>query len=321
MKKKLFVFFLLFSFPLHVFAYSNRLIVGGEPIGIEIHSKGVYVVDFYEINNTYPGKEEGFKKGDIILEVNGEKINSIQELNRYISDEGDYPVVVSRNGKKMDLTIHSYQKDNTIETGLYVKDVINGIGTLSYIDPTTSVFASLGHEILESNSNRKFRMSDGLIYDVELNYIHKSKDGNIGELHANFMNHVRGNISKNELNGIYGLYTDTLSGFEELDVGFDSEVSLGEAFIRYTFDDTPKDYSINIISVDSKEEVKNIFFEITDSELLFKTGGIVQGMSGAPILQNNKIIGVVNYVVINDSKKGYGVFIEKMLKEGDKLVQ
>ena len=312
---------MLLSFPLHVFAYSNRLIVGGEPIGIEIHSKGVYVVDFYKVNDSYPGKEEGFKKGDLILSVNEEKITSIDELNHYISTEGDYPVVVSRNGKKMNLMIHSYQNNNTIETGLYVKDVINGIGTLSYIDPTTSVFASLGHEILESNSNRKFRMSDGLIYDVELNYIHKSKDGNIGELHANFINHVKGNISKNELNGIYGLYTDTLSGFEEMDIGLDSDISLGEAYIRYMFDDTPKNYSINILDINSYEEVKNIFFEITDPELLSKTGGIVQGMSGAPILQNDKMIGVVNYVVINDSKKGYGVFIEKMLKEGDKLIE
>ncbi|MBQ3308048.1 MAG: PDZ domain-containing protein [Bacilli bacterium] len=320
MKKKLFVFFLLFSFPLHVFAYSNRLIVGGEPIGIEIHSKGVYVVDFYKINDTYPGKDEGFKKGDIILEVNGENINSIDELNRYISDEGDYSAVVYRNGKKINLMIHSFQNNNNIETGLYVKDVINGLGTLSYIDPTTSVFASLGHEILESNSNRKFRMSDGLIYEVRLNYIHKSKDGNIGELHANFMNHVRGNISKNELNGIYGIYTDTLSDFEEIDIGLENEINLGEAFIRYSFDDTPKNYSIDILDINNQEEVKNIFFEITDSDLLSKTGGIVQGMSGAPILQNNKLVGVVNYVVINDSKKGYGVFIEKMLKEGDKLV-
>ena len=318
--KKIWYFILLFSFPIQVFAYSTHLVVGGEPIGIEVHSNGVYVVDFYKVSNRYIGKESGFLRGDIIKEINHKPITNIQELNREINEKGTYSVIVDRNGKTKELTLTATSNEDKIETGLYVKDMINGLGTLSYIDPESKIFASLGHEILESTSQNKFQIRNGYIYDVELNYIHKSSNGNIGELHANFLNQVRGSIHKNEVNGIYGKYTGPMDNLEQKDIATFHDIHLGEAYIRFQLEEEPLLYSINIIHIDEKEEVKNIFFEITDQRLLEKTGGIVQGMSGSPILQDNKIIGVVNYVVINDSKKGYGIFIEKMLEEGDKLL-
>ena len=317
MKKKTFLLFLVFLFPIQVFAYSNQLIVGGNPIGIEIHADGVYIVDFYKVNNQYIGKEEGFLKGDRIVEVDGVSIHNINELNKSIEKEGKHKVLVSRGEDLLELFLLTSYEDNQMKTGLYVKDMIHGIGTLSYIDPETKVFASLGHEVLESNSNTKFQLQNGYIYDAELEYIHKSSNGEIGELHANILNSIKGDIEKNEINGIYGKYIENIDTYELMDIGEESQIEKGEASIHFQ----GEDYIIEIINLSSKDNVKNIFFEIKDQRLLDEAGGIVQGMSGSPIIQDNKIIGVVNYVVVNDPLKGYGIFIKKMLEEGDLILK
>ena len=317
MKKKGIFLLLIFLFPLQVFAYSSKLVVGGETIGIEIHASGVYIVDFYKVNNKNIGKDAGFLKGDMIIEVDGNDVHNIYELNKILDNPGKHSFKVNRNGNILDIDLTSYKEDNQIKTGLYVKDMIHGIGTLSYIDPETKVFASLGHEVLESNSNTRFQLNNGYIFDADLSFIHKSSNGEIGELHANILNSVKGNILKNEVNGIYGTYIDDIDSSNLMDIGESSLVEKGNAYIRFQ----DEDYIINILDISSKEEVKNIFFEIKDERLLESAGGIVQGMSGSPIIQNNKIIGVVNYVVVNDPMKGYGIFIEKMLEEGDLLLK
>ena len=321
MKKRI-IWLLLLFFPLNVFAYSNKLIISGEPIGIEIHSEGVYIVDFYKVNNEYIGKKEGFQKGDRIIEINQKEVKNIKEMNQILDKIGEYNVKIIRGNETLTKTLEVKKENNKIKTGLYVKDEINGIGTLSYIDPETRIYASLGHEILESSSMSLFEISHGYIYDVELNYINKSEDGNIGEVHANFNNNILGSVEKNVKNGIYGKYQEDIPEVEQVEIAKKEEIKKGNASIRLEIDEEGiKDYAINILTINEQDPVKNIFFEINDEELLEKTGGVVQGMSGSPILQNNKVIGVINYVVINDSKKGYGIFIEKMLEEGDKLLQ
>lgn len=322
MKKKFFLFLLLLLLPFNVFAYSNRILVNGDNIGIIVNSKGVYVIDFYKVNNKFIAKDNGFIKGDLILQVNGTNVLSINEFNRVIDKEGKYIVKVKRNNEVIQLELNVISDNGVLKTGLYLKDQINGIGTLSYIDPETHVFASLGHEIVESSNSSIFELDNGYIYDIDINYINKNQDRNIGELHAEFSNELLGEIDKNNINGIYGIYSASFDGFEEMDVAGKDEIRSGRAYLKLKLDrETSKLYSINILSINESETVKNILFEIDDSELLKKTGGIVQGMSGSPIIQNNKIIGVVNYVVVDDSKKGYGIFIETMLKEGDKLVK
>ena len=318
--KKLSFIILLLLFPLQVFAYSNKLIVKGNPIGIEIHSNGVYIIDFYKINNHYIGKEAGFRIGDQILEVNHQKINSINELNKEINKEENYTVTIKRNNQIKEIDIVPKKENNVLKTGLYVKDEINGIGTLSYIDPETKIYASLGHEILESSSMQLFDTSHGYIYEAELNGIKKSKDGLIGEYQASFNNQILGTINNNDKTGIFGKYQDPLKEETLIEVASKDEILKGTAYIRMNMGEE-KDYEINILSISEKDPVKNIFFEIKDDALLQETGGIVQGMSGSPMIQNNKIIGVVNYVVINEPNKGYGIFIETMLEEGDKLLQ
>lgn len=316
-----FLFLLLVLFPINIYAYSNRLIIGGETIGIEAYSKGIYIVGFYDVDNKAIAKDAGFKIGDIIEKIDNVDVGDISDINKIIKDDKTYSFKVLRNNKYEEIKLYLSSKNDIIKTGLYVKDKINGIGTLSYIDPETKVFASLGHEILESNSMSKFNISTGTIYKAEVTNIKKSKQSLPGEKNANIEYEKNiGEINKNEISGIYGKYNDIIDNETTVEVGKKEEIRQGNALIKTVVEEDKKeDFKINILSIDEKDPVKNIFFEITDDKLLNKTNGIVQGMSGSPIIQNNKIIGVVNYVVLNDTKKGYGVFIETMLKEGDKL--
>ena len=316
-----FLFLLLVLFPINIYAYSNRLIIGGETIGIEAYSKGIYIVGFYDVDNKAIAKDAGFKIGDIIEKIDNVDVGDISDINKIIKDDKIYSFKVLRNNKYEEIKLYLSSKNDIIKTGLYVKDKINGIGTLSYIDPETKVFASLGHEILESNSMSKFNISTGTIYKAEVTNIKKSKQSLPGEKNANIEYEKNiGEINKNEISGIYGKYNDILGNETTVEVGKKEEIRQGNALIKTVVEEDKKeDFKINILSIDEKDPVKNIFFEITDNKLLNKTNGIVQGMSGSPIIQNNKIIGVVNYVVLNDTKKGYGIFIETMLKEGDKL--
>lgn len=321
MKNKLFQFLLiLFLIPLNIYAIPKKVIVGGETIGIEVYSDGIYVVGFYEVNNKMIGKDAGFKVGDIIKEINNVKINNISDINNLIKESNTYDFKIIRNYKEKDISFKLEEKNNIIKTGLYVKNKIDGIGTLSYINPETKTFASLGHEILESNSMSKFIINSGNIYKAEVTNIKKSEERIPGEKQANInFAETIGTIDKNEINGIYGKYNGKINENNTIDVGKKEEIKKGEAIIRTVVNnETKEDFSINILTVDENDLVKNILFEITDSKLLDKTNGIIQGMSGSPIIQNNKIIGVVNYVVLDNPKRGYGIFIENMLQEEEK---
>ena len=320
MKKKILIILITILLPINVFAYSNRVIVGGETIGIEVYSNGVYVVGHYKVNNKFISKESGFIVGDIIKEVNKVKINNINDLNNNIKEEGKYTFTIERNNKIINLEMNLVKENDFIKTGLYVKDQINGIGTLSYIDPETNIFGALGHEILENTSLNRFKISKGKIYKAEVKAIKKSERGYTGEKNAEILKDKElGNISTNEISGIFGKYNKELNKNNTLEVANSNEIKPGEAVIKTVINESRvEEFTINIINID-ESSTKNILFEITDKRLLDKTGGIVQGMSGSPIIQNNKIIGVVNYVIVDDTNKGYGIFITKMLEEGDKI--
>ena len=323
MKKLKIILILLLIFPLNVYAYSSNVILGGKTIGIEVHSDGVYVVGFYEVNNKYIGSDAGFLVGDIIKKINDIEISDINSLNNIIEENNTYNFTVLRNNNEIVIPMKLEEENNIIKTGLYVKDKISGIGTLSYIDPETKIFGSLGHEILESNSFSKFEISDGVIYDASVSNIKKSINGDAGEKIANISKDDKlGNIESNEIQGIFGIYDGILDDRELIGIGNISDIKKGKAIIRTVVKDNKvEDFDINIINIDESNNTKNILFEITDEKLLEKTGGIVQGMSGSPIIQNNKLIGVVNYVIVDNTKRGYGIFITKMLEEGDKVLE
>ena len=317
------IILLLFIIPLNTLAYSKYIIASGKTIGIEVNSKGILVVGFYKINNEYIAKNAGFEIGDSIIKINNTEVNNISSMIDIINkdDSNKTNFTIKRNNKIKNINLNLVGDDSgVLKTGLYVKDQINGIGTLTYIDPNTKIFGALGHEILEQTTAKKFEIKDGKIFSANVSNITKSRSGDAGEKNADYTkDKVDGNIKDNDITGIYGTYTNNIKGLNLIEVGNNNEVKEGKAIIKTVIDDNKvKDFNINIIGIDSNSKTKNILFEITDKKLLDKTGGVVQGMSGSPIIQNNKIIGAVNYVIVNDTTKGYGIFITTMLKEGEK---
>ena len=313
---------LLFLFPFTVFAYSSSIYVGGETIGIAVQSKGVYVVGFYPVEGEYIGKNNGFLEGDIIVQINQAEISSIDDLYSELEKDESFLIKVLRNNQFITLSPKFSLQESSLKTGLYVKDNIQGIGTLSYIDPETHVFGSLGHEIIESSSQSRFLINQGAIFKAEVDSVRKSEYGVVGSKKAVIdSNKDIGIIETNEEEGIFGFYQDDIQDKELMEIAKPSEIKRGKAVIRTVLDDKNiEEYDIQVLTIEDSLDTKNIFFEITDSKLLKETGGIIQGMSGSPIIQNHKIIGVVNYVVVDDPYKGYGIFITKMLEKGDEIL-
>lgn len=320
-KSTSFFLLLLTIIPTTTLAYSDYIIPGGENIGIEINTTGVVVVGTYKISDKSPAKEAGIEVGDIIKKVNDTNVTSIDELVNLISNASDTAkIAYIRNGKEYETNLSIYKEDDVYKTGLYVKDSITGIGTLSYIDPGTKYFGALGHEIIESNTGQMLEVKDGKILKSTVTNIERSENGNPGSKNAKLnYDQVEGEISENTSSGIFGTYTSSLPDKKVYKVANPSDIKKGEAKILTVIGgEEVKEYKINILKInESDKNNKNILFEITDQELLEKTGGVVQGMSGSPIIQDDYIIGAVTHVVVDDPKKGYGIFITNMLEEGE----
>lgn len=319
---KILLLSILLMLPMEALAYSDYIIPGGESIGISIHSDGILIVGFYKTNGKVQKGSPELKIGDKITEVAGIPVNTINDLVSTIEDkmqDNKVELTYVRNGVKGHSTIELTYEDNTYKTGLYVKDAITGIGTLTYIDPETKNFGALGHEIVESNTNRLVEVKSGEIFRSIVTSVDRSMNGSPGGKNAKFYSGtVFGYVNKNTNKGIYGKYTSELLDKKKLKVASIDEIEKGKAQI-YTVlkDESIGTYEINITKIDKNSDIKNIYFEVIDKELLDKTGGIVQGMSGSPIIQNDKIIGAVTHVVVSNPTNGYGISIVKMLEEGE----
>ena len=314
--------FTLLIIPTYTLAYSDYILAGGENIGIELNSKGVIIVGTYEVNGKNPAKEAGIHAGDKITKINNKEVSSIEEMLNIVektTNKENMDITYLRAGKENKTTLKlTKTNDNIYKTGLYVKDTISGVGTLTYIDPNTKLFGALGHEIIEKNTGQKLEIKDGKIYSSTVTGITRSDIGKPGEKNARYdSSNIFGKVKENTTNGIFGNYTSTLPDKKLYKVAKDNEVKMGDATILTVIDgNIVESFGINILKV-STNEVKNILFEITDSRLLKKTGGIVQGMSGSPIIQDDYIVGAVTHVVVDDPTKGYGIFITKMLEEAE----
>lgn len=325
--KKSFLLLLLslFIMPINAFAYSDYLFAGGENIGIEIHSKGVMIVGLYQVENKYPATEAGLKIGDMITTIGGEQVSSVEDMVQKINiskKDGTIQIGYIRENAQKETNLKLYKDETGVyKTGLYVKDSITGIGTLTFIDPETNIFGALGHEIIERSTGKILEIKDGKIFESNVTSITPSKDGIPGEKNAEFhYEKVNGTISENTAQGIFGTYTGIFDGKTKYKVAKPDEIKKGTAKILTVLEDqTIKEYTISITKIDknAKQKTKNIVFEITDQELLQKTGGIVQGMSGSPIIQDEFIIGAVTHVVVDNPHKGYGIFITNMLEEAE----
>lgn len=320
--KKYFLLLLLLILPINAYAYSDKLIVGGQNIGIEVNTKGILVVGLYQVDNNYIASSSGIKKGDYITHVNNKEINSISDFSTQINNSNDNNKVdinYIRDGETYNTTLELKLVDNEYKTGLYVKDKVSGIGTLTYIDPETKKYGALGHEILDVNTNTLLNINDGSIYDSYITGITKAENGVAGEKKATIdSSKIYGQISENTIKGVFGTYTGALDDSNLYEVASPTEIEKGDAQI-YTVTDgsTISSYNITIDKINENDKIKNISFTINDQSLIDKTGGIVQGMSGSPIIQKGKIIGAVTHVVVENPKKGYGIFITNMLEESE----
>ncbi len=311
-----------FIMPQSILAYSDYIIAGGENIGLQVKNKGLIIAGFYDINNISPGVDANLKKGDQIVKADDKEVNSINDFVSIIknSNEKSIKITYIRSNKENTTTLNLINDNDVLKTGLYVKDVISGIGTLTYIDPKTKLYGALGHEIIESSSGMRINVKDGKIFDSKVTSIDKSIRGEPGCKNANINSSiVYGNIKENTTSGIFGNYTSDISNRKLYKVANYEDIKLGNAKIITVINDKEKrEYNINIIKVsNNKNDNKNILFEITDDNLISKTGGIVQGMSGSPIIQDDKIIGAVTNVVVNNPKRGYAILITTMLDEAE----
>lgn len=314
--------FTLLIIPNYALAYSDYIVAGGENIGIELNSKGVIIVGTYEVNGINPAKEANLRAGDKIIKINNKDVINIEEMLKVIensNNKSNIKITYLRGNKTNDTSLKlSKFNDNIYKTGLYVKDSISGVGTLTFIDPNTKLFGALGHEIIEKNTGQKLEIKDGKIYSSTVTGITRSDIGKPGEKAARYdSSDIFGNVKENTTSGIFGNYTSTIPDKKLYKVAKEDEVKTGNATIFTVIDgNTIESFAINILKI-NKNTTKNILFEITDSRLLRNTGGIVQGMSGSPIIQDNFIVGAVTHVVVDDPTKGYGIFITTMLEEAE----
>ena len=326
LKKSIISMLLLLNllFPLNVFAYSDYILAGGQNIGIELHSNGILIVGTYQINGIDPAHDAKIQTGDKIIRINDKNINSIDEMLTVLNELNDITninITYLRGKQEFNTTLKLILDENHIyKTGLYVKDSINGVGTLTFIDPNTKIYGALGHEIIEKTTGQRLEIKDGKIYSSIVTGINPSNDGDPGEKNAKYdVNDIYGNIKENTVSGIFGTYTREFPNNKLYKVAKPEDIKLGKASILTVVDgNNVEEFSINIIKINLNDKnTKNILFEVTDNKLLSKSGGIVQGMSGSPIIQNDYIIGAVTHVVVDDCTKGYGILITNMLEEAE----
>lgn len=324
MKKFILTLAIMLFTPLNTLAYSENIIPGGENIGIQIDTKGLVVVGFYKVDGKYIGSDT-LKVGDTILEIEGEEVGTINEMSQIIDENirnNEVSIKIMRNNKEINTKLKLVKESDIYKTGLYVKEKVTGIGTLTYIDPITKIYGALGHEILMSETNNRVEVRNGSIFESIVNGIDRSTNGSVGSKNAAISYDKKiGTINKNSNNGIFGIYNSSLPNKDTIEVAKWDDITTGKATILTITDgDIINEYEIEITNLSKKDinNNKSIVFKVTDEKLLETSGGIVQGMSGSPIIQNGKIIGAVTHVLVDEVTKGYGVFIRTMLTEGER---
>lgn len=321
-KRKLLIILISFItiIPLNTFAYSKYLIPGGENIGIKVESDGVYVVGFYKVDGKEIAKEAGLLVGDRIISINDEKIDSVSMLlDKIDSTKNAINIKIGfiRNNKVKDVILKlKKDKNNTYKTGIYVKDSITGIGTLTYINPSDNSYGALGHEVNLSDMDTNFVISSGKIFASKITSLERATVGHPGEKNAKLeLSKAYGNIKLNLKTGIYGKLDKKISDDDPLPVASIDEVEIGKAEIITVLNDNKKEhFDVLILSIDKNNSTKNFLIKIVDEKLLKECGGVIKGMSGSPIIQNGKIVGAITHTIVDNPEKGYGISIIKMLE-------
>lgn len=306
------------------------LVPGGQSIGVLLHTKGALVVGSMNIMSdsgepVNPAKVAGLQAGDVIEKYNGIEIKNAAHLSELINDaEGAARLSVRRGEQILEITVYPVQdgEDGLWKLGVWVRDSTLGVGTLTFYDPASEKFAGLGHAITDVDTGKLLTVKDGEIVESEILEVVKGEEGEPGELKGSFGNNdeVIGSINKNTDYGLYGNAKTKMENgvYGALPAAKRDEVKAGAATLLCTLDNSGvKEYSCKIVKVNPQNSPaqKSFIVEIDDERLLSTTGGIVQGMSGSPIIQDGKLIGAVTHVFVNDPTKGYGIYLDWMLNE------
>ena len=306
---------------------NETVIPGGMPIGIYMKTDGVLVLNVDEVigkdGKEYAPAKNLIKEGDYIVAFNGKKISTKQGIMNGLEESGNATVTLKlrRGGEIIEVCLQPVLcEDEKYRMGMWVRDSVQGLGTVTYLT-TDKEFAALGHGIHDSDTNDLLEMKYGKIYETKILRIKKGERGNPGGMEGvivyNRFNMI-GHVDKNTEAGIYGT-VDNLERFTDstdtITIGEKKDVEIGPAVIRCTLDGVIEEFDAEIVKINyfAKEANKGMTIEVTDERLLEKTGGIVQGMSGSPIIQDGKLVGAVTHVLVNDPTRGYGIFIENML--------
>ena len=304
----------------------KKVSVSGESFGIKLYTDGVIIVGIRDVETDKgkcnPAKEAGLEKGDIIIEINGKKVYSADSVTDILNDNNgkDYKITVKRNGNYKEFLLKPAYSSSQgcYKVGLWVRDSTAGVGTITYYDKSNNTVSALGHPITDVDTNEIMPILDGEAVRATVTKIYKSKAGEAGSLCCEFTNDIIGTLKKNCQSGIYGKYTCTLKNTYEYEVASPNEIVRGPVQILCTIDSgKAKFYNAQIsrISYRENKKGKNMVVKITDERLLEKTGGIVQGMSGSPIIKNGKLVGALTHVIVDSPEKGYAIFAQDMVDE------
>lgn len=326
----LLTFFMAITSPVAILA--KDLVIGGQNIGIELKSNGLLISGTYDVKQNgkiyNPKSDSDIRKGDLIVGIDENRITSLNDLatilKKEYADKDSAKITILRDGITYSKVLKLIKDDyGNIKTGLFIKERLLGIGTITYYDEETHTYGALGHEMNDASYSPSIDLSFGTIYSSDVTLIRKSKNGNPGEKIATINeDEILGEVVKNNEYGIYGKYSVNVDDYVSLEVGKKEDVKLGNAQIwTVIHGDKVEKFDIEIVSVkkQAKQGVKGISFKVVDKRLLDTANGIVAGMSGSPIIQNNKIIGAVTHVLVDKVEYGYGIFIEWMLEESNNL--
>ncbi|MDO4356712.1 MAG: SpoIVB peptidase [Clostridia bacterium] len=303
----------------------RTLIPGGQNVGVALRCDGVVVVGTSDPSGAQsPARLAGIKSGDVIAQVNGEAVSSADQFTRLISTGEAVRLTIERDGQTKEIGLQPVrdEREGEYRIGAWVRDSTAGVGTLTFIDPETGRFGALGHAIQDVDTLTTLPVADGSIYESDVVGILPGLVGAPGEIMGSFFekNHALGDITANTPYGIFGQFTGEADTSAALPAGDRSTTHTGAAQILTTLDDgVTRAYDVEITRLYPQDEpaIRSMVIEVTDEELLAKTGGIVQGMSGSPIIQDGQIVGAVTHVFLNDPTRGYGVYIDWMLDQSD----
>ena len=295
------------------------LIPGGEPFGVRMLMDGIMVIGFGEVEgsggHSCPAVTAGLQEGDIIREIGHEPLTDTDAFREAVQKGEEMLLTVLRGEETLELTLTPDYSvtEECYQTGLWVRDSTAGIGTMTYYEPATGSFGGLGHPICDPDTGELIPLASGEADAVTISGTVKGLPGLPGQLQGYFSaDEAIGTLRCNSRCGVFGTSED-VPEVKPVPMGLKQEITLGDAVILTTVSgDTPRPYTIEITSLDFTDETRNMVIEVTDEELLAETGGIVQGMSGSPILQNGKLIGAVTHVFVADPAKGYAIFAETM---------